>query len=82
MNQANQKLSVGTKLGYGIGQLGSGLAYNLYYYYFIYFMTTFAGVAPGVAGTISMFAVMWDAVTDPIIGYFSDKVQFTRDYTG
>lgn len=58
MNQLNQKLSVGTKLGYGIGQLGSGLAYNLYYYYFIYFMTTFAGVAPGVAGTISMFAVM------------------------
>ena len=75
MNQLNQKLSVGTKLGYGIGQLGSGLAYNLYYYYFIYFMTTFAGVAPGVAGTISMFAVMWDAVTDPIIGYFSDKLK-------
>ncbi len=38
-------------------------------------MTTFAGVAPGVAGTISMFAVMWDAVTDPIIGYFSDKLK-------
>lgn len=44
MTNLNQKLSTGTKIGYGVGQLGSGLAYNLYYYYFIYFMTTIAGV--------------------------------------
>lgn len=75
MNNLNRKLSTGTKIGYGIGQLGSGLAYNLYYYYFIYFMTSFAGVAPAVAGTISLFAVIWDAVTDPIIGFFSDKMK-------
>lgn len=75
MKDLNRKLSTGTKIGYGIGQLGSGLAYNLYYYYFIYFMTSFAGVAPGVAGTISLFAVIWDAVTDPIVGFFSDKLK-------
>ncbi|MDO4487814.1 MAG: MFS transporter, partial [Eubacteriales bacterium] len=75
MESLNRKLSVGTKLGYGLGQLGSGLAYNLYYYYFIYFMTSFAGVNPAVAGTISLFAVIWDAVTDPIIGVFSDRMK-------
>lgn len=75
MSNLNRKLTTGTKIGYGIGQLGSGLAYNLYYYYFIYFMTSFAGVAPAVAGTISLFAVIWDAVTDPIIGFFSDKMK-------
>lgn len=75
MTNLNQKLSTGTKIGYGVGQLGSGLAYNLYYYYFIYFMTTIAGVNAAVAGTISLFAVIWDAVTDPLIGIFSDSLK-------
>ncbi len=68
----SKRLSFKTKVGYGVGQLGSGLGYNLYYYYFIYFMTSLAGVNPAIAGTISLFAVIWDAVTDPMVGVFSD----------
>lgn len=69
-----KKLAFGTKLGYGIGSIGEGLAYNAFYVYFIYFLTDFVGIAPGVAGTISLFAIIWDAVTDPLIGYFSDRI--------
>lgn len=75
MSNLNRKLSTSTKIGYGVGQLGSGLAYNLYYYYFIYFMTSIAGVNAAVAGTISLFAVIWDAVTDPMVGILSDSLK-------
>lgn len=68
-------LSVGTKLGYGVGSIGEGLAYNAFYLYFIYFLTDYVGIDPVVAGSISLFAVIWDAVTDPMIGYFSDRIQ-------
>ena len=68
-------LSIGTKLGYGVGSIGEGLAYNAFYLYFIYFLTDYVGIDPVVAGSISLFAVIWDAVTDPLIGYFSDRIQ-------
>ena len=66
------KLSTGTKVGYGVGSLGEGLAYCLFYLYFIFFLTDFAGINPALAGTISLLAVLWDAVTDPLIGHLSD----------
>jgi len=68
----NPKLSIGTKLGYGIGSLGEGLGYCVFYLYFIYFLTDFAGINPALAGTISLLAVFWDAVTDPLVGHLSD----------
>ncbi len=68
-----QKLSMSSIVGYGIGGAGQVVAINLFYMYFIFFLTSAAGVSPGIAGTLSMFAVFWDAITDPIIGYLSDK---------
>lgn len=61
---------------YGAGSLGDSLSYNLFYSYFIYFLTTIAGIRPAIAGVISFIAVVWDAVTDPIIGYYSDNSRF------
>ena len=48
-------LSIGTKLGYGVGSIGEGLAYNAFYLYFIYFLTDYVGIDPVVAGSISLF---------------------------
>lgn len=69
----DKKLSLGTKLGYGIGQIGDSGGYNLFYFFFLFFLTDVAGVSPAIAGTISLIAVLWDAITDPIIGHLSDN---------
>ena len=66
------KHPIRTNIAYGIGSLGDSLSYNIFYSYFIYFITTFAGISPSIAGTISFLAVAWDAITDPLIGYLSD----------
>lgn len=72
------KLKLGTVTGYGIGAIGEGLGYNVFFSFFIFFLTTVAGIPPAIAGVISSVAVLWDAVTDPIIGNWSDTTMNKR----
>lgn len=72
------KLTTGTLFSYGIGAVGEGIGYNVFFSFFSFFLTTQAGVKPAVAGIISAVAVLWDAVTDPIIGNWSDKTRNPR----
>ncbi|MCO7123371.1 MFS transporter [Ihubacter massiliensis] len=75
MNQTTSKIGVKTKLSYAVGQMADSASFNLYYCFFLYFLTDFAGMNPALAGMISLIAILWDAVTDPIIGYISDNLK-------
>lgn len=77
-NQKTEKLGLKKSLSYGMGAIGEGIGYNFFYSYFIFFMINIAGVNPAVAGTVSLIAVFWDAVTDPIIGSMSDRCRSKR----
>lgn len=78
MQNKPQKLSTGTLFSYGIGAVGEGIGYNVFFSFFSFFLTTQAGIAPAIAGTISAVAVLWDAITDPFIGNWSDKTKNPR----
>ena len=69
------KLKFSTCMSYGIGAVGEGIGYNFFFTFFTFFLTTEAGVAPAIAGVISGIAVLWDAITDPIIGSWSDHTR-------
>lgn len=45
----------------------------MYYTYYLVFLTDVAHMSPSLAGTVSLISVIWDAVTDPIVGHFADK---------
>lgn len=77
-SNGQQKLGTGTLFSYGVGAVGEGIGYNVFFSFFSFFLTTQAGVAPALAGTISAIAVLWDAVTDPFIGNWSDKTKNPR----
>ena len=70
-----RKLKFSTCLSYGVGAVGEGIGYNFFFTFFTFFLTTEAGVAPAIAGVISGIAVLWDAITDPIIGSWSDHTR-------
>lgn len=72
-NLKTGKLSIGIKLGYSMGQIGDSLAYNLFFIFFFYFLTEIALVGPFHAGVINLIVILWDAISDPIIGYLSDN---------
>lgn len=61
------------KLGYCSGISAESILYNMYYTYYLVFLTDVAHMSPSLAGTVSLISVIWDAVTDPIIGHFADK---------
>jgi len=68
-----RKLSPKNKWGYAIGEFGEATGYNLFYFFFLFFLTDVAGLPPAVAGTISSIAIFWDAITDLVIGHWSDN---------
>ncbi len=76
------KLKFSTKLAYGIGELSGSLPSNILVFFFLFFLTDIAGLKPGVAGIIVMIGKIWDAINDPLIGWFSDRTRsrFGRRY--
>ena len=69
----NKKLSLPTKVGYGMCIAADSIPFNLFTLFFVWFLTVAVGVPPQIAGLIAFVAVLWDGITDPIIGGFSDK---------
>ena len=69
METRREKLSFKLRYGYGLGQMSDSIPYNMYATYFLFFLTNVIGIPAAVGGTISMIALLWDAVTDPVVGY-------------
>ncbi|QEN09915.1 MFS transporter [Oceanispirochaeta crateris] len=61
------------KLGFGIGDLGGNLFFTFIGFYLLYFLTDVLGLSAALAGTTLMIGKVWDAVTDPVTGYASDR---------
>ncbi len=72
---AENKLSMRVKLGYGVCDLGGNLFFTVIAFLFLNYLTDTVGINPGVAGMIIMIGKIWDAITDPLVGYLSDKTQ-------
>lgn len=62
------------KLCYGIGGFMDGGAVALMSCVMLKYMTTW-GIAPAIASTIMMVAKIWDAITDPLMGFISDNTR-------
>ncbi len=69
------KLPLWTKVGFGICDLGGNLFFTMMGFYLLFFMTDLVGLAAGLAGTALMLGKIWDAVTDPTVGYLSDRTR-------
>jgi GPH family glycoside/pentoside/hexuronide:cation symporter len=71
----DKKYTLGRKrtLGYASGIISESLLYNMYFTYYLVFLTTVAKLNPALAGTVSLISVISDAITDPVIGYLSDR---------
>jgi glycoside/pentoside/hexuronide:cation symporter, GPH family len=69
------KLSFLTKLSFGIGDFGTAISANVLIWFQLVFFTNVAGLSPGLAGSIRMFASIWDAINDPVVGMMSDRTR-------
>ncbi|MEZ4885142.1 MAG: MFS transporter [Chitinophagales bacterium] len=73
--KTTKQLSFRNYLGFGLGDY----AFNLYFQgatlFLLYFYTDILGIEAATAGTIFLIATIWDAVTDPLMGYFAGKTR-------
>lgn len=73
--QSTPKVTFGKKIGYSVGGATDTLAYDFVAAFLLFFLTDFAGVSPVWAGSILTIGVLWDMITDPIIGNLSDRTK-------
>jgi GPH family glycoside/pentoside/hexuronide:cation symporter len=69
------RLSRKTKLIFGLGDWGNTTTATIFGFFFAFFLNNIAGVEPGYAAPVLLLGGMWDAINDPLIGVFADKVR-------
>ncbi len=66
-------LSLPRKLVYGFGDFGFNLYWSSISLYLLYYYTDVLGLAASTAGFIFMIAMIWDGITDPLMGYVAER---------
>ena len=67
-------LSSSTRHWYGIGQLAEGLKNEAFAVFLLFYYTSVIGLSGALAGQAILIALLFDAVTDPLVGALSDRL--------
>ncbi|MDQ8204789.1 MFS transporter [Pelagicoccus sp. SDUM812003] len=73
MSQATQRIGVGEKLSYGLGDTASNFFFQTFNIFLLYYYTDVFGIGPAAAGTLFLVARSWDTINDPLMGYVADR---------
>ena len=68
-----EKISKKTKIAYGFGNFGYSAVCQATSNFIMFFATAVLGLSGFVVGLCVAVASIWDALTDPFVGYLSDK---------
>jgi len=69
------RASLKTQILYGAGAVAYGIKDNGFGYFLLMFYGTVVGLDPGLVGTAIFLALIFDAISDPIVGYWSDHTR-------
>lgn len=79
MNQLRQlKVNLKDKIGYGMGNFTYGIISQAIATYIVFFGTNILKISGTMIGFAVSFSVVWDALTDPFMGYISDHTVSKR----
>jgi len=62
-------------VGYGIGDIYGGGAFLIVGMLFMFFLTEVVGLRPALAGLMFGAGKIWDGISDPLMGYISDRTK-------
>lgn len=68
----HRKIPFFDKLGYGIGNFSTGVAIQVVGAYLVFYCTAILDIPGSLVGIAVSLGIIWDAITDPLMGYFSD----------
>ncbi len=67
------KLPLGVKIGYGVGGFATIFTLTIVVTYGMFYFTDVVGLQAGFVGIMLGLGTLWDAITDPLVGYWSDS---------
>ena len=70
---AKNRLTISTKLAYGFGAVAYGVKNNGFDYFLLLFYSQVMGVDAPLVGLALLIALLFDAFSDPVVGYLSDN---------
>ena len=73
MQKDNPTLSVGQKAGWGLADMGVVVFVIVKQLLVLSFLTNYLNVPVGIAGLLTTSVLIFDIITDPIVGYLSDR---------
>lgn len=71
-DRQSNKVTLVEMTGYGTGFFGYGFITQMITSYFVFYATVLLNLPGTVVGLVFALSVIWDAISDPIMGYFSD----------
>lgn len=72
---ASEILPLPVKFAYGAGDAAPAMAAVIISFFQLFFLTSVAGLGPIAAGSILLVARFVDGVTDPVMGWISDRTR-------
>lgn len=69
------KPGIFTRVSFGIGGAADGIKNNGFDYALLFFYSNIMGVDAGLVGVALLIALVIDAVSDPVVGYWSDNAR-------
>lgn len=72
---ATGRLSWRERIGFGVGDYGLNLYWQTIGFYLFYFYTDVVGLSAAVTGLIFAIGGVWDAVSDPAMGYVAERTR-------
>ncbi len=75
MDNKERKVGLINLLAYGSGDLFGGGSFLIIGMLYMYFLTEVVGLSPIYAALVFAVGKVWDAVSDPLMGYISDNVK-------
>ncbi len=69
------RIPLSTKMLYGAGSLASGVKDTAFNVFLLFFYTQVVGLSGSLAGAAIFTALLLDAISDPMVGYWSDRLK-------
>jgi GPH family glycoside/pentoside/hexuronide:cation symporter len=70
-----EKLSLKTKIFYALGNWGNTTTTTIFGFFFAFFLTDVVHLKPILVAPILLLGGVWDAINDPLVGVFVDRVR-------
>ena len=74
-SSSSRTVSLPKMVGYGLGEGANSLIMNGFFGFAMLYYTEALNLSPALAGIAMSVSVFWEAITEPVMGHFSDRTR-------